>query len=400
MQVSILLMAIYKDNAGRIGATGGGMDEKLAKGLAREGFRNVDERQQLEGAEIALQLLRGHGRLIGKQKLSKAATQKAFSSLFELFGRLPDTVFVEQHVDVRAKKLSSDFKAFLIAGLLSFGEVELEHEEQAIAYTLLSFQFGRKKLTARALDLSLVVRQHAVNRYIERGDRSFSSIGRALWPGLLFVEALVRWHNPMALQPFMIPTVDGAFLGLSIPGEPRPATIEEVTYSGAGKLESSDPFRDGRNLRQWFLNTFISLDDMRDDQIALREDIIALITRHQDILMLQHIMGVGIHEGMNVAIQRETIKSEEDVDLAYEKAERDFAGLFNGNLWKGSVRAPERGIFQHEIELQKSLDRYGLKILMQARGISQADLDQALRDMDPEFFGASKAPTSGSVKEI
>ncbi|KRB16392.1 hypothetical protein ASD99_08475 [Mesorhizobium sp. Root695] len=370
------------------------MDEKLAKGLTREGFRKVDERHNLEGAEVALQLLRGHGRLIGKQKLSKAATQKSFETSLELFGRLPDTVFMQHHVDARTKKLSSDFKAFLLAGVLSYTEIEMEHQEQAIAYTLLAFQFSRREFKARELILPMIVRQHAVNRYIERGDRTFSSIGRALWPGLLFMEALIRWHKPMALQPFMIPTPNGAFLGLSIPGEPGMSVIQQSTYTGRGKLETTDQFRDSRSLRQWFLNTFISLNDMRDDQIALREGIIELIKRHEALLIIQHTMGVGIYDGMDVEVRLPDFNSNDDVDAAHESAERDFAGLFGGNLWRSSVRAPERGIFQKEIEFQKSLDRYGLDVLMRARGVSQEDLDQALREMDPEFFGTSEAAPS------
>jgi hypothetical protein len=97
---------------------------------------------------------------------------------------------------------------------------------------------------------------------------------------------------------------------------------------------------------------------------------------------------------MNVEVRSQDFNSNDDVDAAHESAERDFAGLFSGNLWRSSVRAPERGIFQQEIEFQKSIDRYGLDVLMQARGVSQEDLDQAIRQMDPELFGTSEATLS------
>src|SRR4051812_13165253 len=91
------------------------------------------------------------------------------------------------------------------------------------SYSLFYDRYSRKSIDIRTMERSIYVREHAISRFIERSESTFTAVTPSLWPGLLLIDALEYFAAPSIARPFMVPIPEGVFLGICAMGTP-PAT--------------------------------------------------------------------------------------------------------------------------------------------------------------------------------
>jgi hypothetical protein len=246
------------------------MDPKLARGLTRQGIRqdHVEQEKIESGMSAALKPFLEKYAYRGRLKKDEA---KVFLQRNIAIKHDPhDFLFCETFTNPAIKALSPNFDMALVGGSLSSGRwFDQGRAEPIRSYTLICDRIRRTSYEYRFHLLAILVREHAISRYIENADASYRSLSAALWPGLLFLELVSRCDRPAFVDPFMLPSRKSVFLGLRVMEEFDDGT--QHTYCKTFSKEMP-PLRDltpdapRRGMRA-YVNTFVDEDRLSRTQI-------------------------------------------------------------------------------------------------------------------------------------
>lgn len=299
-------------------------------------------------------------RLSSRGKLSKAEVKDALVRLGAFKSNPHHTVFLEQFTRPGTKRNSSNFDGAIVGGNFSSGPVTLfGHEEKTRSYSLFYDRYSNKGIGLRLMERPIYVREHAIGRFIERSSASFSSVTASLWPGLLMVDAFVFFGVPAIARVFMLPVPQGAFLGVAAMGKPLAEIkgIQRATITASGTNESVDRSSIKPLMAIWFLNTFISLHELKESQVELRLKLIALIERHRAILMVAHLSRI-----MCFAREQDGLGLEDRFFGDVHAAKAEFDALFGSELWLRAVRVPNDSSFVNHFVAQGLLERSSVDV--------------------------------------
>lgn len=337
------------------------MDTKLARGLTREGFRR--DLKNVDGVQTDLAETRRPyiEKLITRGKLSKLEVREALSRVAAFKGHPHHTVFLERFTNPRVKPLSPDLDGAIVGGNFSSGSITLfGHDETVRSYSLFYDRFSKKGIDLRLMERPIYIREHAVSRFIERSDSAFTSVTASLWPGLLLIDALEFFTAPAIARPFMLPVPQGVFLGVSALGTP-PADVkgvERATITPSGVNESVDRSSVERFIPIWFMSTFVSLEELKQPQADLRAALLALVERHQSVLMVAHLGRIMSFEG-----EPDGLGLENRFSGDVHAAKADFERLISGELWVRAIRVPNDSPFVNHFVAQGLLERSGVEAI-------------------------------------
>lgn len=331
------------------------MDIKLARGLLREGFR-----RDLKGVDgIQGGLAEVHRpyieKLCSRGKLSKIDAKDALARLSAFKSNPHHAVFLEQFLRPGTKGLSPNFDAAIVGGNFSSGPLTMfGHEEKVRSYSLFYDRYSNKSIDIRLMERPVYVREHAIGRFIERAGGSFSLVTANLWPGLLMIDAFEFFGEPAIARVFMLPAPQGAFLGVAAMGRPPDDIkgIQRTTMTAAGVNESIDRSSIEPLMAIWFLNTFVSLQELKRAQTELRAKLISLIERHRGVLMVAHLSRI-----MSMGSELDGLGLESRFFGDVDAAKADFDSLFRSELWLRAVRVPNDSPFVNHFVAQGLLER-------------------------------------------
>ena len=268
----------------------------------------------------------------------------------------PNVVFFEKFVNGSLQSLSTWMDGLLVGGNCWSSPMTIDsHEENVLNYSMFYDRYSTKGIEFRTLGRPIYVRQHAVSRFMQRAVSPFRSVVRSLWPGLLLIEGLEHFSGQKIAQAFMLPTSHGVFLGVRALGKP-PADIREglerCAISAASAREDTDKSSDGSLISLWTIDTFVSLDDMKSDQIELHSRLETIIDEHYNVLMVAHLGRV-----MNFKDEVDVFGLEKRYFGSVEATKGAFEALLASDLWLLAIRDPKNGIFSKHFVAQAMLER-------------------------------------------
>jgi hypothetical protein len=331
------------------------MDNKLARGHLREGFRR--DLKGVDGVQDALaQVHRPYiERLQSRGKLSKSEAKEALVRVSAFKSDPHHTVFLERFTRGGIKSVSPNFDGAIVGGNFSSGPVTLfGHEEKVRSYSLFYDRYSNKGIEMRLMERPIYVREHAIGRFIERANSSFTSVTASLWPGLLLIDAFQYFGTPAVARVFMLPVPQGAFLGIAAMSKPPNDIrgVERATIDVSGIKENVDASSIEPLIPIWFLNTFVSTEELKTLQCELRAKLIAQIERHRAVLMVAHLGRI-----MSIENNPEDLGLELRFPGDVHAAKADFDGLFSSDLWLRAIRLPNDSPFVNHFVAQGLLER-------------------------------------------
>jgi len=246
------------------------MDPKLAFGLARQEFRNRGKAFDTYMA-AHLGLLLPVAKLLRRPKMSRDEAATLFRKVSLSQRSTPGHILTFEFSDPDAKPVNGRFDRS-VATLHSAPERRsIEgHDEEVIELLLLITRVSRTRVALVDKKVDFTIRHHAVSRYIERSGKSAADLYRDIAGGLLVnMSSSMSLDDPV--RPLVVPTSDGAFLGLAFLHY-RPSDRN----TGHGIVMEHDDFRhvDGvPGASEWgtdfWCNTYIPESDMTPEQRSL-----------------------------------------------------------------------------------------------------------------------------------
>lgn len=332
------------------------MDEKLARGFARDGFRRDMKGAgavQDESAEFVRPYIE---KLVDRGKLSKEEVAAALKGMVERNERSPNVVVAETFVDGSVRGPSTNMEFFIVGGCCYPLPMTIAgRPEDTLAYSLFYEGMSRKRIEMRTRARPFLVRSHAVARYIERSDAAFRTLPRALWPGLLLLTAFEAFSELRIARSFMLPASEGAFLGVEALTKPDEDVAEGTGGFAYTRQEGvrhiSQDRVDNDLIATWTVNTYVSLDEMSDVQRELRAHLLETIEAHRKVFTMGHLMQVVALEGDDPASRRLSKRFFGDLPAA----KREVGRLLECDLWRRGVRDPKGGVFDAHFAAERAL---------------------------------------------
>lgn len=319
------------------------MDKKLARGLARDGFRK--DLRDLDGAQTDLyeEFRPFFERILTRGKLTKSEGRDALESIAAFKQHPHHTVFLERFANPDIKALSPDHDGLIVGGNMSSRPLTLfQHEEMVRSYALFYDRFSRKSIELRMLERPIFIREHAVSRFIERSEAGFTSLTANLWPSLLFIDALEFVAPSAKASPFLLPLPTGVLLGVNVlippPKHIRGTYRCLVTREGIKEERFKQA---GSEIQVWFMSTYVATEDLKPPQVELGKTITTLVQRHQSVLMFMLLSRVMNYSGLP---DQMGLKERFSGDTLLARSE--FQDLLSSDLWQESVRVPGEGLFR------------------------------------------------------
>lgn len=343
------------------------MDHRIAANWTREGIKGLQQNALKSEATVALLISAFYRSLHGKQKLSYSQVSKVVGGVCSRIASQPHNVFLDRFGNARISKQSRRFDALFLGSSFETPEAPPSREhESALQFRLFQGRFGRKQFSMNHLLVPVYMRNHAIQRYIERTDLAFEDAIKDTGPTILFVMGLplTKIGHGMAV-PFMTPARNGAFFGVQIPGEPSLAEVSSISIDAQGHHQDERTVPSLTHLRKTYINTFVSKDELREEQLALCEQLQEFLDAHREMLMIyamEHVIDADFTFPGVVGDRPEAMT-------------RDIRLITSGNLWKATVTPPSESVFQEYFEEQKRVDRYGVKTLLAAHGIDYDDAE-------------------------
>jgi len=330
------------------------MDTKLARGLTRQSIRQ--DRAEYPSVVRGMQanfkpflekyLFRG--------RLKKDEASAFLKRIIAVKTDPHEWVFSETFSNPSIKSLSPDFDFAFVGGCMSTGKWGNDQREETVrVYQVFADRIRRTSFDYRFHYTSLLVREHAISRYIEFADASYKSLSSALWPGILILELFDPHDRTAIVHPIMIPTPKGAFLGLRIL---EPITdYSHQTYNWAFGQDTQGPMNLMPNAppvgMRTYINTFVDEDRLSPTQDEVRTALASTLSRHRDALMHAHLAKV-----MQVGDEPDTFGlSTRYSGDSFEEAANDLRRLMQTPAWRDAIRMPSEGVFERHIERQRKL---------------------------------------------
>lgn len=342
------------------------MDHRIAANLTRDGINELRENGWKADQAIA-SLISGHyGALQGKQKLTYSGVSKVADLVCSAIASQPHNVFIERFDSAKLSRLARRFDAlFLGSSFEAPDEAPSRERESLLQANLFQGRFERKRFSMNHLVVPVYLRSHAIQRYMERTSRGFDDALRETGSAILFVSSLTLTEigGGMAV-PFMVPSPSGAFFGVRIPGDLTLAETNSVTIDSQGQRLGERVNPSLNHLTKTFINTFVSNEELREDQHVLCDRLRDFIAEHREMLLhhaMEHVNDAGDFTFQGILGART------------EAFLRELRTITGGNLWKAVVKPPSETIFQQYFDEQMRVDRYGIKTLLEAQGIDQDD---------------------------
>jgi len=300
------------------------MDAKLARGYAREG-RRIDQRDQerlalgnsvveeLAGLEIEV-----------RGKISSRRLKRLAETVENLRHNL---VFLRLGQAMAGWGSSTKVQ---ISGSFVPQVVRFEGRlEKASRYRLEVKILSRRSYDRREEEKTFFIREHAFKRYIERSNAKYDDLFRDLWPAVL-LPTLMKMIGASVNQQVALPVKDGLFLG---------------TYSGACRDGMTVVNRKGHvrgrpvnDVKLYmpdepatWVNTYISFDEMSDQQAALWLALTRFLSEHAEAMIDWHALGPLTH-----AFNDDPLKIWPNIACP-DDVLRKFRRIYAGNVWRRAL---------------------------------------------------------------
>jgi len=181
---------------------------------------------------------------------------------------------------------------------------------------------------------------------------SARSATRTAW--IANIDAFDYFGTPAVARVFMLPVPQGAFLGIAAMGKPPNDIngVQRTTIEASGVRESVDASSVEPLMPIWFLNTFISTEELKVTQSELRAKLDAQIERHRAVLMVAHLARI-----MSLENNPDDLGLEDRFSGSVHDAKADFDGLFGSDLWLSANRLPNDSPFVNHFVAQGLLER-------------------------------------------
>jgi hypothetical protein len=335
------------------------LDPKLAKGLAREGFRQrfraLEEVSdtQAEVFRPYLEILAARGKLTRQQAKSLVASDFASKDNVE------HIVFLKRVTDTSRSTISGEYDEAVVGGALSWGLWPwTDHEEKLLTFSLFADRVTKRSLELRRYEAPIYIREHATTRFLERGNKFFRDLTRALWPNILLLNLSQEAHGPAFAVPFMLPVGDCAFLGLSVltrfPSDAACLETARISQQGAEVDKSVESPR--RHGMMHFVSTFLSADELTPLQVSTCEQLARIVHVYGSALLAQWL-GWVVPE----ADARKCLGLHDHFDSDRNAAVAEFRALVGTKEWRSAMRMPRNGVFNYHVELQRMLEAKALE---------------------------------------
>jgi len=215
-------------------------------------------------------------------------------------------------------------------------------------------RYSNKAIEMRLMERPIYVREHAIGRFIERANSSFTSVTASLWPGLLLIDAFHYFGTPAVARVFMLPVPQGAFLGIAAMCKPPNDIrgVQRATIDLSGVRETIDTSSIEPLMPIWFLNTFVPTEELKDPQCELRAKLVVQIERHRAVLMVAHLARI-----MSLENNLDDLGLEARFPGDVHGAKVDFDSLFSSDLWLRAIRIPNDSPFVNHFVAQGLLER-------------------------------------------
>ncbi|MDJ0894440.1 MAG: hypothetical protein QNJ92_04815 [Alphaproteobacteria bacterium] len=253
------------------------MDPKLARGMARGGIRAISEQQNEQVySEIWDIVSKTYSRKAATDELTKVKTL-----ICRLLRDHPSTIIFDEQ---SYRTVNRSYVFWLSAA--SYVEEEQKEddvfEEQTLRFGANVLVIGRKEFGWNLRQVPVSISMHAIQRFIERTDRTFqeffSGLAHAVLCSSILSFAFYSKRKIVGL-PIIFPYFDGLLLGYTQKHEFNGKfDIDRYTVFRNGKLESNDafsPFHDmfQKNYPNYILGcnyrTFVSHKEIRENQIFM-----------------------------------------------------------------------------------------------------------------------------------
>jgi len=254
------------------------MDSKLAYGLARQDLRN-------NGKVIESYMEAHHRLLVPAAKALGKRPKMSFDEAKSIFSRFkasqegtPGHVLTQVYCDPGTSPLSKKFDSSVVTIHAVPGKREFDDkDEEVLELYLMATRVTRQRVSVVQKPMDFTIRHHAMSRYHERlhGRRPKGSpppnVYRDLAAGVT-INLSASLDMQMPLKPMVVPTTDGAFLGLSFfrPLHPekdhwgQTITIEHGRIDETERVVRADPW-----VTEFWINTYLHENDMTEEQRAL-----------------------------------------------------------------------------------------------------------------------------------
>ncbi len=264
------------------------MDGKLARGYAREGRRHDQRHQELLVLVNSVVDERAGLEIEVRRKISSRRLKLLAETVESLRHNL---VFLRLGQAMPGWGSSTKVQ---ISGSFVPQVVRFEGRlEKASRYRLEVKILSRRSYDRRQEEKIFFIREHAFKRYIERSNAKYDDLFGDLWPAVL-LPTLMKMIGASVSQQIALPVKDGMFLG---------------TYSGACRDGMSVVDRKGhvrgRPIDDVRLNmadepaiwvhTYISFDEMSDQQAALWLALTRFLNEHAEAMIDWHALGPLTH---------------------------------------------------------------------------------------------------------
>lgn len=349
------------------------MDHRIAANWTRDGIRSLQENALNSEIALAQFVLSYYRSLHGKQKLSHSKVTGIARSFCEQMASHKHNIFLDRFDNAKISKHSGRFDALFLGSSFEPPESPPSRDHESLLQVrLFQGRFRRKQFSMNNLQVSVFLRSHAIQRYIERTDNSFEEAIKETEPTILFVMGLpLTGIGGGFAVPFMAPARNGAFFGVQIPGKPMLAEVSSITIDAHDLHQKERSGPSLTHLTETYINTFVGVDELREEQLALCDRLRELIDRHREMLL---------HYAMKEVAEADDFIFSGTPGERMEAIAQEINLITSGNLWQAIVTPPTQSIFHEHFDEQKRLDRYGLDVLLAAEGIDLND-GQAVRNL-------------------
>ncbi len=162
-----------------------------------------------------------------------------------------------------------------------------------------------------------------------------------MWPGFLIVPILDLVSPAALARPYMVPTKNGAYFGVTVKTESSgPQLIERFKFDGKSASHPPLHLKTGELISHSFINTFISDVEMTKHQLALKLRVSEFIDRNHGILLFFLLSKIMlIDDEPDIMGLDGVLAGEVDGAMA------ELAALVHGPIWQSGIRAPQDGPF-------------------------------------------------------
>jgi hypothetical protein len=315
------------------------LDGKLAAGLTREALRNEKKKVPASKADVTALFQPSVLKLRSAGKLTRPTCEALMRRCRKFIGEGNFTYAHRYLPGASLRSGSSNFDAALMMLTLGPGELSISSRpERALDLYATMYRITNHRLGFRHVASRLVVRPHAIRRFLERSDLFYRDLMSSLRPGLLLFPSL---YDPDTQQsPFVLPTTTGLFLGLFTVGGAGPDAdaVETVEFTAKGRetRRVAVPSVVNGHGSIAVVNTFLDENALSDDQVLLRDELLALSTRYA--VALEGILTAGMlifepeREAFDLTIHTDAHK--------WSEALQAISEVRCGELWDRAVRNP------------------------------------------------------------